>query len=113
MLNFLNPYKYYAYGVVFLLLSYAVYALVLEPRLELKKAKIKAEQLEVNMTLQAENTKIDIVDELNKYDANETQRRIEELQGDYNEINFTTTVTCPDGFDDVWVFAKSNNLCQP
>jgi len=81
---FLN--KYYGYGLAFVVLSYGVYVLVLEPRLDLKEEKKKNEILETNITLNTLNTPIKIDNSIIIHDANKTNQAIKELQNEENTI---------------------------
>ena len=99
---FLN--KFYAYALAFVALAYAVYALAIEPRLELKEANTKLDKAEENISVLASNTDVSIVDELNKHDANNTQIKIDKAKDKYeNEENVSVDVIKPDGSHE-WVF---------
>ena len=104
MLNFLIPYRAYLYGLAFVLLSYAVYAVVIEPRVTLKATKEELGRAERNISVSTANTNVSIVDELNKYDANATQIKIDEWEGKHEEISID--VVDSNGSVE-WVFFKN------
>lgn len=104
MLNFLTPYRAYLYGLAFALLSYAVYAMVIYPRVALKSTKDQLDKAEKNISISTANANVSIADELNRYDANTTQIKIDDLEEKHEEV-FIDVIDSNGSIE--WVFLKN------
>jgi len=102
-MNFLKHYKLYLYAVLALILFYGAYVLLVEPRVRLSKANKELKRAEQNISVAHDNTQVTVVDELNRYDANQTQVIINDLKEEYEEINLTVDVV-NDNDEHEWVF---------